>query len=165
MDEKKKIIIEIVVFIVMVVLISYAYNYYTMKNIKDKLNQETQSGEVFEDEDNTQNKDGSEDENVSKYIEIKNNFIDEKYMQSGETVLIDFYATWCTPCKMMAPVIEEIAKEYEDINVLKVDVDQNIELANYYNIMSYPTFMIIKNGEITNIVLGVREKEFITNLF
>ena len=78
--------------------------------------------------------------------------------------LIDFYATWCNPCKSLAPVIEEIDKENEELKVTKIDVDQNADLASEYGVMSVPTVFIKKDGEIVDSFNGFKPKEFIENL-
>lgn len=85
---------------------------------------------------------------------------EEKVLNSDKTVLIDFYADWCGPCKMMSPIIDEIAKEIGDkVKIGKVNVDENQKLAIEYSIMSIPTIVIIKNGEVAKSILGVRSKE------
>jgi thioredoxin 1 len=77
--------------------------------------------------------------------------------------LVDFFATWCPPCKIMHPVVEEISKEYEGkAKVLKVDVDRNPELAMRYSIMSVPTFIIFKDGDISSSVIGAVAKSELT---
>ena len=78
--------------------------------------------------------------------------------------LIDFYATWCGPCKSLAPVIEEINKENEELKVTKIDVDQNADLTSEYGVMSVPTVFIKKDGEIVDSFNGFKPKEFIENL-
>ena len=80
-------------------------------------------------------------------------------LKNNALVLVDFYATWCMPCKMLSPVIEEIAKEYEGkVVVCKVDIDENEELANEYNIMSVPTVIIFKNNENVEEIIGLNNK-------
>ena len=75
-------------------------------------------------------------------------------------VVVDFYADWCGPCKMMSPIIDEIAEEVGDkIKVGKINVDENQELAMEYEVMSIPTIIILQNGEVKNSFVGVREKE------
>ncbi len=80
-------------------------------------------------------------------------------MKTEKVVVIDFWATWCGPCKMMAPVVEEVAKDYPDVKVCKVNVDEEPELSNAFKIVSIPTIVVIKNGEIIDSVVGYRPKE------
>ena len=85
---------------------------------------------------------------------------DEEVMRSDVPVLVDFWATWCGPCRMLAPVIEEIAKEYEGkIKVGKVNVDDERELALQFGVSSIPTVMVFQNGEIKATSVGYRPKE------
>ena len=81
------------------------------------------------------------------------------------TVLVDFYADWCGPCKMMSPVIDNIADEYSDkVKVGKINIDENQNLAVEYNVMSIPTIMIFKNGQLQHTVVGVRDKKEILDV-
>ena len=97
---------------------------------------------------------------MSVHIWNDKNFEEEVFKAEG-TVLVDFYADWCGPCKMMAPVIEEIAnaETRADIKVGKVNVDENPNLAQKFGIMSIPTLIILKNGEITKTFIGITSKE------
>lgn len=85
-------------------------------------------------------------------------------METEKVVVIDFWATWCGPCKMMAPVVEEVAKDYPDVKVCKVNVDEEPELSNAFKIVSIPTIVVIKNGEIIDTVVGYRPKEDIEKI-
>ena len=88
----------------------------------------------------------------------------EEVLESEKPVLIDFFATWCEPCKMMSPIIDEIAKEVgSEIKVGKVDVDENQELAIKYDVMSIPTIIIFKNGKAEKTFVGLRDKQEILN--
>jgi thioredoxin 1 len=80
-------------------------------------------------------------------------------LESGTPVLIDFYADWCMPCKMLSPVIDEIARQAENFKVFKVNVDEEPELAGRFQVMSIPTLVAIKNGQVVNRLSGVRPKE------
>jgi len=85
---------------------------------------------------------------------------EEEVMKSEETVLVDFYADWCGPCKMMSPIIDEIAEEQiENLKVGKVNVDNNQELAEKFGILSIPTIVILKNGKIIKTFIGLRRKD------
>lgn len=87
----------------------------------------------------------------------KANF-DEVVMKSDVPVLLDFWAPWCGPCRMVGPVLDEIAQEHPEIRVCKVNVDEEPELATQYGIMSIPTLMAVKDGQITNQASGARPK-------
>ena len=79
--------------------------------------------------------------------------------QNGKTVLVDFWATWCGPCRMIAPVLEEVAKERPDVTVCKVDVDEERELALEYGVSSIPTLLVFRDGKIVNQSIGAVPKE------
>lgn len=92
-------------------------------------------------------------------LKISSENYEEEVLKSEKPVLIDFYADWCGPCKMMAPIIEEIAKQKADsVKVGKVNVDENQDLAMEYGVMSIPTIIILKNGTVEKTFVGVRDK-------
>ena len=93
----------------------------------------------------------------------KDNF-EEKVLKNEQTVLLDFWATWCGPCRMVAPIIEEIADEYDEITVGKVNVDEQPELAGAFSITSIPTLVVVKEGKIAAQAVGYRPKEDIIKL-
>ena len=82
----------------------------------------------------------------------------KEVLEESKTVLIDFYADWCGPCKMLAPVLEEVAKENTNAKFVKINVDDAQELAMEYNIMSIPTLVVIKNGKEVNRMVGLASK-------
>ena len=92
-------------------------------------------------------------------ITNKNNF-EETILKSKTPVLVDFYADWCTPCKMMSPIIEEVSNEFKGkIIVLKINIDECPDIAQKYSVMSIPTIILFKNGEATKTSVGVTSKE------
>ena len=88
----------------------------------------------------------------------KENFQNE-VLNSDKPVLLDFYADWCGPCRMVGPIVEEIAGERSDIKVGKINVDEQSELAAQFGVMSIPMLAVIKNGEVVNRSVGARPKE------
>ena len=100
---------------------------------------------------------------MSAILVNKNNF-QEEVLNSDKPVLVDFWAPWCGPCRMVLPIIEEIAEENDDIKVVKVNVDEDPELANQYGVMTIPTLYVFKNGEAVNHRSGAMPKEQILAL-
>ena len=93
----------------------------------------------------------------------KNNFQNE-VLNSDKPVLLDFWASWCAPCRMVVPIVEEIASERRDIKVGKINVDEEPELVNKFSIMSIPTLVVMKNGKIVQQVSGARPKNAILEM-
>lgn len=87
----------------------------------------------------------------------KTNFQNE-VINSEKPVLLDFWASWCGPCRMVGPIVDEIAAERSDLKVGKVNVDEQPELAGQFGVMSIPTLVVMKNGKVTNQAVGVRPK-------
>lgn len=99
-----------------------------------------------------------------EHLKITNKNFEQEVLESKKTVLIDFYADWCGPCKMLSPIIEEIAQEHEEIRVVKINVDEEQELAMKYEIMSIPTLIVIKDGVEKNRKIGLASKSEIISI-
>ena len=97
-------------------------------------------------------------------LHITTENFEAEVLQSEKPVLLDFFATWCGPCRMVGPIIEEIAEENENIKVCKIDVDEEPELAKRFRIVSIPTLIAMKNGNVVNQALGAMPKEKILAL-
>lgn len=89
---------------------------------------------------------------------------EKEVMQSDKPVLIDFYADWCGPCKIIGPTMEQISNERPDIKVVKINVDEEGELAQSFNVMSIPTIVVMKAGKVTNGTMGVQSKDRLLKL-
>lgn len=96
---------------------------------------------------------------IMEYTFTSENF-EEEVLKSDVPVLVDMFATWCGPCKMMAPVVAQLAEEYKgSVKVGKLDIDQNVDIVAQYKIMSVPTFLVIKDGEVVKKLVGAVSKE------
>jgi len=94
-------------------------------------------------------------------ITVNQNNFHSEVLESDKKVLLDFWASWCGPCRMVAPVLDAIAEEREDIKVCKVNVDEEPELASRFGIMSIPTLMVSEDGQVVNKAMGARPKDAI----
>ena len=90
---------------------------------------------------------------------INNANFEEEVLRSDRPVLVDFWASWCGPCRMVAPIVEEIAREHPELKVGKVNVDEEPELASRFGIMSIPTLLVFRDGKLANQMVGARPKD------
>ena len=97
-------------------------------------------------------------------LHVTKQTFEKEVLNSDKPVLVDFFATWCGPCRMVGPILEEIAEEREDIKIVKIDVDQEPELAAQYGVSSIPTLFVIENGQVKNQAMGAMPKAQILNL-
>ena len=104
---------------------------------------------------------GEENMNI---IKVSDENFEQEVLNSNIPVLVDFYADWCGPCKMLSPVVDEVAKENDDIKVVKVNVDESQNTAIKYQVMSIPTLVVIKNGNEVNRSVGLIDKQEVLNL-
>jgi len=97
-------------------------------------------------------------------MKINTENFDEKVLKNTKTVLVDFYADWCGPCKMLSPIVDQIAEENASCDVFKLNVDDAPEIASRYGVMSIPTLIAFKGGEVAGKTIGVQSKQAIEKL-
>ena len=97
-------------------------------------------------------------------VKLTTETFDQEVLQAGQTVLVDFYADWCGPCKMMAPVVEELAGEEPGVKVCKINIDDEMAIAQRYGVMSIPTFIAFRNGEVAGKQVGAMPKSKLQEL-
>ena len=140
MKNKILIILVIVFFIISMILLNIYLNSKNKQEIKN------------------------EEENDMEVLKVTSENFEKEVLHSDKIVLVDFYADWCGPCKMLSPVVDSVANENEDIKVVKVNVDNAQDLAIKYQVMSIPTLVVIKNGQEINRSVGVVSKSEIEEM-
>ena len=98
-------------------------------------------------------------------IHINKNNFHEEVISSDKPVLLDFWAPWCGPCRLLAPILDQVAEEREDIKVVKVNVDEEPELAGQFRVYSIPTLAVVRDGQLVNQMVGARPKHQILGMF
>ena len=148
----KNKIIWFIIFVILVIAIILASRFV------NKQGEET----IQESKENTNIlNEGEENMNI---IKVSDENFEQEVLNSNIPVLVDFYADWCGPCKMLSPVVDEVAKENDDIKVVKVNVDESQNTAIKYQVMSIPTLVVIKNGNEVNRSVGLIDKQEVLNL-
>ena len=99
-----------------------------------------------------------------KIADVTQKNFQEKVLKASQPVLVDFWASWCTPCKMFAPVLEEVSREQPNLQIMKVNVEEENELAGQYHVQSIPTLLLFEQGVIRNSSVGVLSKEQILQM-
>ena len=92
-------------------------------------------------------------------LHVTKDSFEQEVLKSDKPVLLDFWASWCGPCRMLAPILDELAAENPDIKVVKINTDEQIELATQFNVMSIPSIFVMKDGQVVNHTVGVQPKE------
>lgn len=117
------------------------------------------------------NKKNEESQNEEKEVigdmeilDVTSENFEEEVLKADKKVLVDFYAEWCGPCKMLAPIVEEVASENEDLKVVRINIDNEESIAMDYQIMSIPTLVLIKDGKEVDRVIGAVQKKVIENM-
>ena len=148
----KKKIIWFIIFALLIVVIVVASIFINKKGL-----------EMLGSEQTNMINENKEEESMN-VIKVNDNNFEEEVLKSNIPVLVDFYADWCGPCKMLSPTVDEVAAENDDIKVVKVNVDESQEVAIKYQVMSIPTLVVIKNGNEVNRSVGVIDKEEILSM-
>ena len=97
-------------------------------------------------------------------VEVTAENFEKEVRQSEKPVLVDFYADWCGPCQMMGPVVEEISNEVNDAKVCKINIDEQMSIAQKYGVMSIPTFIVFKNGDVADKKMGAMPKSAVLSM-
>ena len=97
-------------------------------------------------------------------VDLTTENFEEEVLKAQQPVLVDFYADWCGPCKMMSPVVEEVSEELTDVKVCHINIDENMDIAQKYRVMSIPTFIAFKNGEESGRQIGAIPKTALVDL-
>ena len=148
----KKKIIWFIIFALLVIVLIVASIFINRKELEY----------IQESGENTLNV-NEEVENMN-VIKVNDETFEQEVLKSNIPVLVDFYADWCGPCKMLSPTVDEVAQENDDIKVVKVNVDESQNTAIKYQVMSIPTLVVIKNGNEVNRSVGVIDKEEVLNM-
>ncbi len=152
----KKKIIWFIIFALLVIILIIASIFINKKGIEY-----IQGSQNISNVETTINEKEEDSMDVKK---VNDETFEQEVLKSNIPVLVDFYADWCGPCKMLSPTVDEVAQENDDIKVVKVNVDESQNTAIKYQVMSIPTLVVIKNGNEVNRSVGVIDKEEVLNM-
>lgn len=175
MNEKLKLILWVILFIVMISICSYVINKedkflcatqnineVDIENVANESNNNQVENNIV-DSENILNVEG-EKENMNTVLEVTSENFESEVLKSETKVLVDFYATWCVPCQMLSPIVEKVASEIDGVKIVKVNVDEVVDVASKYGVMSIPTLVVIENGKEINRSLGLIDENEIKDL-
>lgn len=167
MKDKIKIIVLLLIFIILLFLSNNILNKQENQNANKIENIINADEETNIDNDIAQDNkiNNLEEENMSENVlEITSENFEKEVLESEKTVLVDFYAEWCGPCKRLSPIVEEVAKEEEEVKFVKMNIDNCEDIAIEYQVMSIPTLIVMKNGKEVNRSVGLIDKEQVKEL-
>lgn len=167
MKDKIKIIVLLLIFIILLFLSNNILNKQENQNANKIENIINTDEETNIDNDIAQDNkiNNLEEENMSENVlEITSENFEKEVLESEKTVLVDFYAEWCGPCKRLSPIVEEVAKEEEEVKFVKMNIDNCEDIAIEYQVMSIPTLIVMKNGKEVNRSVGLIDKEQVKEL-
>ncbi len=156
MKDKISTIILLAIFIALLVII---YNLTSKQAVQSNISENLVNNSVIDNSTVIE-----EEESEMEIMKVSKENFEKEVLQSDKKVLIDFYADWCGPCKMLSPIVAEFAKENDTVKVVKINIDENEELAVQYGVMSIPTLVVIENGETKNTSVGLISKSEIEEL-
>lgn len=167
MKDKIKIIVLLLIFIILLFLSNNILNKQENQNANKIENIINTDEETNIDNDIAQDNkiNNLEEENMSENVlEVTSENFEKEVLESEKTVLVDFYAEWCGPCKRLSPIVEEVAKEEEEVKFVKMNIDNCEDIAIEYQVMSIPTLVVMKNGKEANRSVGLIDKEQVKEL-
>lgn len=174
MDDVKKLVIIVIVLAIVLFGSSFIINKQSEKKLKESAanSAAVNNSVVLNETNNNTNNESNLVEEILKESEISDNAVidvntnnfETEVINSDKKVLIDFYADWCGPCKRLSPIVDKVARENKDVKFVRIDVDNNKELANRYNVSSIPTLVVIENGKEINRSVGLIPEDSILTL-
>lgn len=167
MKDKIKIIVLILIFIILLFLSNNILNKQENQNankLENIINTDEETNINNNLEQNNKINNLEEDNMSENVLEVTSENFEKEVLESEKTVLVDFYAEWCGPCKRLSPIVEEVAKEEAEVKFVKMNIDNSEDIAIEYQVMSIPTLVVMKNGKEVNRSVGLIDKEQVKEL-